>query len=124
MSHIRWWPLSYKKTFSFCYFRIYRSNMRFHRCEKGCPYDLAVLIVDRPFPINDYIRPACLPTLGWTRNLKNGRMVISGMGYTNPLIQQTSRTVKITTIPMQSKSQCEQNEYIRSSFKGSVIKRF
>ena len=107
-----------------CFFRTYRSNLRFNRCEEECPYDLAVLIVDRPFPINDFIRPACLPTMGWTENLKNGRMVISGMGMTNSQVRETSSTLKITTIPMQSKSQCEQNEYIRSSFKGSVIKRF
>ena len=91
------------------------------RCKEGCPYDLAVLIVDQPFPINDFIRPACLPKEGWTENLKDGRMVISGMGMTNPGVRQTSSTLKIATIPMQSKSQCKENDYIGPSFKGSVI---
>ena len=101
------------------FFRRYKSNLLSKRCEKACPYDLAVLIVDQPFPINDFIRPACLPTVGWTENLKDGRMVISGMGRANPEVREPSPTLKITTIPMRSKSQCKLG--IGSSFKGSNI---
>ena len=91
------------------------------RCKEGCPYDLAVLIVDQPFPTNDFIRPACLPKEGWTENLKDGRMVVSGMGMTNPQIEQRSSTLKIATIPMHSKSQCNQTDTIQKNFNGSRL---
>ena len=97
------------------YLRTYKSR----QCSKNCPYDLAVLEVSEPFPINDFIRPACLPKEGWTSNLKNGRMVISGMGMTDPLIEQTSSNLTIATIPMHSKSQCKQNYNIQKEFNDS-----
>ena len=28
-------------------------------------HDLAVLVVDNPFLISDFVRPACLPPIGW-----------------------------------------------------------
>ena len=99
----------------FMYLRTYKSS----QCSDSCPYDLAVLEVSEPFPINDFIRPACLPKEGWTSNLKNGRMVISGMGMTNPQIEQRSSTLKIATIPMHSKSQCKQNYNIQKEFNDS-----
>ena len=98
-------------------FRTYKSR----QCGDKCPYDLAVLEVSEPFPINDFIRPACLPKEGWTSNLKNGRMVISGMGMTNPQIEQRSSTLKIATIPMHSKSQCNQTDTIQKNFNGSRL---
>ena len=78
-------------------------------------YDLAVLIVDRPFPINDFIRPACLPTVGWGQKIRGGNMIISGMGR---VASRRSRTVKIATIPMKSKSECKNHPYIGRAFKG------
>ena len=80
-------------------------------------HDLAVLIVDQPFPINDFIRPACLPALGWAGNIKGGNMVISGMGKT-PTSSAQSPNMKIATIPMKSKSECKQNPNIGSAFRG------
>ena len=68
---------------------------------------MAVLIVNDPFPINDYIRPACLPPVEWARNLKDGKMVISGMGQTQTTSRQ-SPTMKIATITMKSKMACTQ----------------
>ena len=81
---------------------------------------MAVLIVDYPFPINDYIRPACLPPIGWTENLEGGEMVISGMGETFTG-SGVSPTVKIATITMKSKDECKNNIRIGSSFKGELI---
>ena len=79
--------------------------------------DLAVLIVDQPFPINDFIRPACLPALGWAGNIQGGNMVISGMGKT-PTSSAQSPNMKIATIPMKSKSECKRNPSIGIPFKG------
>ena len=97
-------------------FRTYKSR----QCGDKCPYDLAVLEVSEPFPINDFIRPACLPKEGWTNYLKNGQMVISGMGKTN-INGGVSSKLKIASIPMQSKYQCEQNSNIREDFNGSYL---
>ena len=77
---------------------------------------MAVLIVD-PFPITDYIQPACLPPIGWTENLEGDEMVISGMGETfND--SGVSPTVKIATITMKSKDECKYNPRIGLGFKG------
>ena len=78
-------------------------------------FDLAVLIVDIPFPINDYIRPVCLPPVGWARNLKGGKMIISGMGRTQTSGRQVSPTMQIATITMKSKMACTNS--IGSHFK-------
>ena len=75
---------------------------------------MAVLIVNDPFPINDYIRPACLPPAEWARNLKGGEMVISGMGRTVPGSGR-SPTLQIATITMKSKMACTKS--IGSHFK-------
>ena len=80
-------------------------------------YDLAVLIVDQPFPINDFIRPACLPAVGWAQKIRGGNMIISGMGRVG---SRQSQNVKIATIPMKSKSECKNNLYIGRSFRGKV----
>ena len=77
---------------------------------------MAVLIVNDPFPINDYIRPACLPPLGWAKNLNGGKMVISGMGETRPRSGR-SPTLQIATITIKSKMDCTNS--IGSEFKSS-----
>ena len=87
----------------------------------ACSWDLAVLIVDYPFPINDFIRPACLPPLGWANNLKDGNMVISGMGKTDRSDGKRSASMQIATIPMQSKLECKRNPSINYSFEGNII---
>ena len=79
-----------------------------------CPFDLAVLIVNYPFPINDFIRPACLPPILWSWNLKGGNMVISGMGKTPTSYEWSpsygrSLNMQIATIPMKSKRECYDN---------------
>ena len=81
------------------------------------PHDLAVLIVDNPFLINDFVRPACLPPIGWAGNLKGGKMVISGMGKT-PQSSAQSPNMKVATIPMKSKMECKNNPSIGSAFMG------
>ena len=81
-------------------------------------YDLAVLIVDKPFLISDFVRPACLPPRGWAGNLQGGKMVISGMGKTQQLSTQ-SPNMKVATIPMKSKMECKNNPSIGSAFKRS-----
>ena len=77
-------------------------------------FDVAVLIVDDPFPINDYIRPVCLPPVEWARYLKDGKMVISGMGRTQTSSRQ-SPTLQIATITIKSKMTCTKS--IGSHFK-------
>ena len=77
---------------------------------------MAVLIVDDPFPINDYIRPACLPPVEWAKNLNGGKMVISGMGVTRRG-SGLSRTLQIATITTKSKIACTNS--IGSEFKSS-----
>ena len=94
------------KAHLFCYTN---EILRLYKCRtRSCgdrSYDLAVLIVDHPFPINDYIRPACLPPLEWASNLKGGTMVISGMGRTQTGSRQ-SPTMQIATIMIKSKMAC------------------
>ena len=80
-------------------------------------YDLAVLTVDIPFLISDFVRPACLPPIGWMGNLKDGHMVISGMGKT-PQSSAQSPNMKVATIPMKSKIECKSNPNIGSHFMG------
>ena len=79
---------------------------------------MAVLLVNDPFPINDYIRPACLPPVEWARNLKGGKMVISGMGRTVPYSGR-SPTLQIATITIKSKMACTLDQKIGSEFKRS-----
>ena len=77
------------------------------KCTQMCPFDLAVLIVNYPFPINNFIRPACLPPMRWSWKLKGGNMVISGMGKTP--YHERSPYMQIATIPMKSKHECYDN---------------
>ena len=81
-------------------------------------HDLAVLIVDNPFLISDFVRPACLPPTGWAGNLNGGKMVISGMGKT-PQSSAQSPIMQVATIPMKSKMECKNNPNIGSAFKRS-----
>ena len=80
-------------------------------------HDLAVLIVNNPFLISDFVRPACLPPIGWAGNLNGGKMVISGMGKT-PQSSAQSPNMKVATIPMKSKFGCKNNPSIGSAFRG------
>jgi len=73
--------------------------------------------VDHPFLINDFVRPACLPPVGWTEKLNGGKMVISGMGKTLNSRKQ-SRKMQVATIPMKSKFECKNNPNLRSAFRG------
>ena len=71
--------------------------------------------MDDPFLISDFVQPACLPPIGWTQNLKDGQMVISGMGKT-PQSSAQSPNMKVATIPMKSKMECKNNPSIGSNF--------
>ena len=97
------------------FLRQYNVTCIFNDCDDRS-FDVAVLIVDDPFPINDYIRPACLPPVEWATNLNDGKMVISGMGVTRPHSAQ-SPTLQIATITIKSKMDCTNS--IGSEFKSS-----
>jgi len=79
---------------------------------------LAVLIVDYPFLINDFVRPACLPPIEWAKKLIGGEMVISGMGQISYSRRELSPNMKVATIPMKSKMECNTNPIINSLFIG------
>ena len=81
-------------------------------------HDLAVLIVNNPFLISDFVRPACLPPIGWAGHLNGGKMVISGMGKT-PQSNAQSPNMKVATIPMKSKFECKNNPSIGIAFRRS-----
>ena len=99
------------RTCIYCIFSNYKGQKAF---------DLAVLIVDQPFTINDFIRPACLPAVGFAGNIRGGDMVISGMGKT-PTSSAQSPNMKIATIPMKSKAECKRNPNMGAPFKGNSI---
>ena len=71
--------------------------------------------MDNPFLISDFVQPACLPPIGWAQNLKDGQMIISGMGKT-PQSSAQSPNMKVATIPMKSKMECKNNPSIGSNF--------
>ena len=103
------------------FLRQYNVTCLFNHCDDRS-FDVAVLIVNDPFPINDYIRPACLPPVEWARNLKGGKMVISGMGRTVPRTvpgSGLSPTLQIATITIKSKMACTLDQNIGSEFKSS-----
>ena len=67
-------------------------------------FDIAVLIVQRPFLINEYVTPACLPTS--TIQIPHGLGVISGIGVKNPLSQDLSQHLKRAEIEIIPGSKC------------------
>ena len=73
--------------------------------------------MDNPFLRSDFVRPACLPPIGWAGKLNGGKMVISGMGKT-PQSSSQSRQMQVGAIPMKSKMECKNNPDIRSAFRG------
>ena len=73
--------------------------------------------MDNPFLISDFVRPACLPPIGWAGNLNGGKMVISGMGKT-PQSSSRSRQMQVAAIPMKSKMECKNNPDIGLAFRG------
>ena len=77
---------------------------------------MAVLIVQNPFLISDFVRPACLPPTGWASKLNGGKMVVSGMGKTSHSSGR-SPNMKVATIPMKSKMECKKNPTIRALFR-------
>ena len=68
----------------------------------------------------EYVRPACLPPIGWAGKLNGGKMVISGMGKT-PQLSAQSPNMKVASIPMKSKVECKNNPSIGPAFKGEFI---
>ena len=68
------------------------------------------MIVINPFLINDFVRPACLPPIEWTKKLIGGKMVVSGMGITSS--GTLSPNMRVATIPMKSKMECNTNPNI------------
>ena len=76
--------------------------------------------MDNPFLLSDFVRPACLPPIGWAGKLNGGKMVISGMGKT-PQLSAQSPNMKVASIPMKSKVECKNNPSIGPAFKGEFI---
>ena len=76
--------------------------------------------MDNPFLISDFVRPACLPPIGWARKLNGGKMVISGMGKT-PQSSLRSSNMEVATITMKSQMECKNNPFIGLDFIGKLI---
>ena len=81
----------------------------------GC--DVAVLILDKPFDFDEYVRPVCLPTIDWTSRLSEGTMIASGMGRIGNDIRTSE--LKLASIQMLSKNKCKVIEFPGSLFKGT-----
>ena len=81
-------------------------------------HDVAVLILDKPFNIDDYVRPACLPPSDWTTKsyYKGGNMIASGMGN----IANDHRTTELKLVSMQmfSENECRKLPWVKNYFKG------
>ena len=77
--------------------------------------------MDNPFLISDFVRPACLPPIGWARKLNGGKMVISGMGKTPQSSLRSSRNMEVATITMKSQMECKNNPFIGLDFIGKLI---
>ena len=78
--------------------------------------DVAVMILDKPFNFDDYVRPACLPPINWMSNFKGGIMVASGMGR----IDNVHRTneLKLASIQMLTKDECRRDSFVKNYFRG------
>ena len=78
--------------------------------------DVAVMILDKPFNFDDYVRPACLPPINWMSNFKGGIMVASGMGR----IDNVHRTneLKLASIQMLTKDECRRDSFVKIYFRG------
>ena len=63
------------------------SNNKFRKYQdkKSWIFDLAVLTVQNPFRLNEYVSPVCLPSQNFT--IVNGIGVISGFGLTQVRFQ-------------------------------------
>ena len=95
------------------YFRTYKSPL-FYLAGR----DVAVLILDKPFHFDDYVRPACLPQSDWTASsfYKGGKMIASGMGR----IDNDHRTteLKLARMHMFTKDECRKDPWGKNYFKG------
>ena len=83
--------------------------------------DVAVMILDKPFNFDDYVRPACLPPINWTSNthFKGGIMVTSGMGrIDNP---HRTNELKLASIQMLTKDECRRHTWVEDYFKGKQV---
>ena len=78
--------------------------------------DVAVMILDKPFNFDDYVRPACLPPINWMSNFKGGIMVASGMGRIDNAHRTTE--LKLASIQMLTKDECRRDSWVKDYFKG------
>ena len=78
----------------YCKFRKYKG----HKDRANKKFDIAVLILQSPFWINEYIIPTCLPTP--RLQLQNGLGVISGLGITqNKTLSENLKRAEIEIMP-------------------------
>ena len=83
--------------------------------------DVAVMILNKQFNFDDYVRPACLPAINWYTMYfsylhKGGIMVASGMGRIDNLHRTTE--LKLASIQMLNKDECRRLPFVRDYFKG------
>lgn len=86
---------------------------------KGALYnDVALLILDVPFDINQYVRPVCLPP----RNIQKTNCSAVGWGLNTKLESQDNYkiTIQKISVPIISRQECEQS--LRTSRLGDSFK--
>ena len=82
--------------------RVLTETFRKYRYNRLEMFDIAVLIVQKPFILNEYVFPACLPQNNFQIN--HGLGVISGFGITHrsistPKLSQSLRTAVTEIVP-------------------------
>ena len=81
-----------------------RINLRRFKSSRD-GHDVAVLIVDKPFDFDDYVRPIRLQSNNWYHRFEGGIMVASGMGMINN--NESTSELKLASIQMLKKSECK-----------------
>ena len=81
---------------------------------KGTRPDIVVIKLKEPFDLNDYVKPACLPTKPIKAGLK---CLVSGWGHTKPhtneepFIKVTPDRLQAAKLEIASSTECERTFY-------------